>query len=270
LFYASLSAIGPFATGPLIAMGKSGSPLYFDAIYFYLHFQYNGFFTFMVLGLLYQLMEQRGKPAHGLKTFWLLNSACLPTYALSVLWSEPSVAFNLVGAVGGLLQVAGVVYLLIDWVAAKTLKKSLLLTMALSAFVLKNILQLFSALPAVALLAYHSRNFVIAYLHLVLLGFISLFVFSQVIKRNRLGRYGIAIFLFSFFTTEILLVFSASSSLLGFSIPYYIQLLFGCSVFFPTGAALMVAGLVKTQRVGQVEYDKLKASLLSRHVKAKA
>lgn len=270
LLYASLSAIGPFATGPLIAMGKSGSPLYFDAIYFYLHFQYNGFFTFVVVGLLYGLMEQQGTAANGQKAFWLFNGGCLPTYALSVLWSEPSVAFNVVGAAGGLLQVAGVVYLLKDWVAAKSLKKSSLLQLALSAFVLKNILQLFSALPTVALLAYHSRNFVIAYLHLVLLGFITLFVFSQVVKQGRPGRYGIMLFLLSFFTTETLLVLNASSGLLGYTVPHYTRLLFGCSVFFPAGVAMIVAGLVKMQRFRQVESNESNRLSGLRRVKAEA
>lgn len=270
LLYAALSSIGPFATGPLIAMGKSGSPLYFDAIYFYLHFQYNGFFTFVVLALLYRLLEQKGTATNGRKTVWLLNSACLPTYALSVLWSEPPVVFNLVGAAGGLLQVAGVAYLLKDVMAAKNLRKSSLLMLALSAFVLKTILQLFSALPAVAQLAYHSRNFVIAYLHLVLLGFISFFVFSQVMKGSRLVRQGLTLFLFSFFTTESLLVLNASSGLLGITIPFYTQMLFGCSVFFPAGVALMVAGLKKAQCLTPVQFETANLPSGWSHVKAEA
>ncbi|HEX2534094.1 MAG TPA: hypothetical protein VHK69_10185, partial [Chitinophagaceae bacterium] len=36
LAYGVLSAMGPFATGPLIALGQAGSPLYYNAIYFYL------------------------------------------------------------------------------------------------------------------------------------------------------------------------------------------------------------------------------------------
>ena len=57
LFYFVLSSLGPFATGPLIAMGKTGSALYYDVIYFYLHFQYNGWFVFAILSLFYQYME---------------------------------------------------------------------------------------------------------------------------------------------------------------------------------------------------------------------
>src|SRR6476660_7158317 len=61
LFYMAISAIGPFATGPLIAMGKQSTPIYFDSIYFYLHFQYNGFFTFFVMALIYKSLERGGK-----------------------------------------------------------------------------------------------------------------------------------------------------------------------------------------------------------------
>jgi hypothetical protein len=39
MFYGVLSSIGPFLTGPLIALGMQGSPLYFNSVYFYLHFQ---------------------------------------------------------------------------------------------------------------------------------------------------------------------------------------------------------------------------------------
>jgi hypothetical protein len=102
----------------------------------------------------------------------------------------------------------------------------------LIAFSVKIILQFFSALPAVALLAYHQRNFVIAYLHLVLLGFISVFVFAQVfaaMKNDGLFKRGILFFFFSFISTELLLVANAFS----LDIPYYAQLLFVFTCFFP-------------------------------------
>ena len=67
--YAILSGIGPFATGPLIALGLRDTTLYFDAIYFYLHFQYNGFFAFMVLAYLYAKREKTGKTTCGKAVF---------------------------------------------------------------------------------------------------------------------------------------------------------------------------------------------------------
>lgn len=249
LLYACFSAIGPFATGPLVVLGKGGSPLYFDAIYFYLHFQYNGFFTFVVLALLYRLVEQRGYRGLGQKAFLFFNAACLPTYALSVLWSEPGVAFHFIGGAGAVLQLAGLFYLLSDVVATRVARPSLLLRLSLSAFVLKAVLQVLSAFPFVALLAYHNRNFVIAYLHLVLLGFVSLIVFGLVVKNSRYGRMGIALFLFSFVTTEVLLVLNASSGMLHLDVPYYAQLLWVFSLAFPIGIASMMMGLRKKRSV---------------------
>src|SRR6476661_8184853 len=105
LFYMAISAIGPFATGPLIVMGKQSTPIYFDSIYFYLHFQYNGFFTFFVMALIYKSLERSGKTRYGRKVFGLMNAACIPTFALSVIWNQPPIVFNIIGGVGAILQV---------------------------------------------------------------------------------------------------------------------------------------------------------------------
>lgn len=247
LIYFVISAVGPFATGPLIAMGKQGSSLYFDAIYFYLHFQYNGFFTFLVLAVLYKMLETKRPSTHGKKVFLFFNSACLPTYALSLLWNGPSLVFNIIGGIGAFLQLVGLVYFLKDLKAMPWEKNwiSYLLLLSLAAFVIKILLQLFSAFPAIASLAYRQRNFVIAYLHLVLLGFVSAFVFAQVfesIQNVKAVKRGLYFFIFSFITTELLLVLNAFS----LDIPYYTQLLVLFTVFFPLGILWMNVGLRKS------------------------
>ncbi len=244
LIYFSISAIGPFATGPLIAMGKQGTPLYFDAIYFYLHFQYNGFFTFFILAFLYRLLQQKGSVQHGKKVFVLFNLACVPTYALSILWNQPPVLFNVIGGAGALLQVAGFLYLVKDIKSVSWERSwiSHLLLFSFIAFAVKIVLQLFSALPSIALMAYQYRNFVIAYLHLVLLGFISTFFFAQVfafLKDVKAMKRGLSFFMFSFFTTELLLVANAFS----LAVPYYTQLLLVFSFFFPVGLLWINAGI---------------------------
>jgi hypothetical protein len=162
------------------------------------------------------------------------------------LWNQPSVLFNGMGGAGALLQLIGLLYLLKDIRSAKWKKTrtSYLFLISLTAFGVKIVLQFFSALPAVAALAYHQRNFVIAYLHLVLLGFISVFVFAQVfasIKNSKLIKQGLAFFFFSFITTELLLV----SNAFALDIPYYPQLLFVFSLFFPIGFLWMNVALKK-------------------------
>lgn len=243
LLYACLSSLGPFALGPLMAMGKSGSALYFDAIYFYLHFQYNGFFAFFVFAFLYRLLEKKGSTAHGKKVFLLLNTALFPAYALSILWHQPSVLFNWIGGAAALLQLAAVFYLLKGIIKAGW-NKSFLLTLSLSALVLKSLLQVFSAFPVVAQWAYEQRNLVIAYLHLVLLGFVTVFVFSRVLPKSKFSMTGLGLFLFSFFTTESLLVLQAAGASFSFQIPLYAEMLLGFSLFFPLGIAFLLRGLV--------------------------
>ncbi len=246
LVYYAISAIGPFATGPLMVLGKQGTPLYFNVVYFFLHFQYNGFFTFFVLALFYRMLEGKGTTQHAGKVLTFFNLACIPTYALSVLWSQPSLLFNLIGGAGSLLQVGGSIYLvkdirLIPW--DKNWINRLLLFSFIS-FAIKIILQLFSAWPSIALMAYHHRNFVIAYLHLVLLGFISGFFFAQVfasVKDVKTVRQGVYFFALSFLSTELLLLANAFS----FTIPYYAQWLLVFSLFFPIGVLRMITGIKK-------------------------
>lgn len=185
----------------------------------------------------------------------MLNLACVPAYALSVLWHRPSLLFNLAGGVGAALQVAAAYFL---WLDAKRTKLTTLLSFSLLAFTLKVLLQATGAIPALAVTAYEVRNVVIAYLHLVLLGFISVAVFTEVLKglkRQRLFRCGVALFLFSFLTTEGLLLLQAAfaARLLTVAVPCASQLLVLFSLPFAAGALLMAVA-VRRGYQGHVAY----------------
>lgn len=244
--YFFISSLGPFSTGPLIAMGKAGTTIYYNAIYFFLHFQYNGFFTFIVLAVLYKLIEAN-KPFHnGKLVFRLLNIACVPAYFLSVLWTHPSVIFYFAGGAAATLQLIAVLFFLkdikgVDW---KIDKPGWLFRIAVCSFILKNILQMLSAIPAIAGLAYQNRNFIIAYLHLVLIGFVSMFVLAIIIEstfffRSRSMYRGVLFFLFAFISTELLLILQAAGYLNFLPLLFYLRLLFGLSIFFPVGLLLI-------------------------------
>ncbi|MGZ8537705.1 MAG: hypothetical protein ACXWV9_05535, partial [Flavisolibacter sp.] len=112
LFYLVLSSIGPFATGPLIVMGQAGTSLYYNAIYFFLHFQYNGFFSFIILAVIVKSMEEQNVTMNSNKVFMLFNLACIPSYFLSTLWDHPHPVFYFIGGLGAVFKLAGVYYLL--------------------------------------------------------------------------------------------------------------------------------------------------------------
>jgi hypothetical protein len=245
LFYLVLASIGPFATGPMIAMGMKGSVLYFDAIYFYLHFMYNGWFTFAVLALLYRKLEDHRNTKQDYRAFLLLNLSVIPSFFLSTLWSHPPLILNIIGGLSALLQIYAA-YLVIKAYLQTKFSPSFstsLTTIALSAFAFKNFLQFLSAFPYFADLAYHNRNFVIAYLHLVLLGFISLYIMSIIfsllaMKKTQIKK-AILTFIIGLTTTELLLVFQASGLLTHLPPTTYYQLLWLLSTLFPISIFLL-------------------------------
>jgi hypothetical protein len=241
LFYLVLSSIGPFSTAPLIAMGKQGTNIYFDAIYFYLHFQYNGWFTFAMLAVLYKIIGDRANEKNGNRVFTLMNLACVPAFFLSVLWHKPGIVFNLIGGVAGLLQLVALFYFLKDAMQIKWKDQfiSRLVKLSIAAFALKIVLQVASAIPSVAAMAFTERNFVISYLHLVLLGFISLGAFAFILNTvpsTAAWKNPLRLFIAGFILTEILLVAQAVCAVQNVRFPGFPQWIFICTILLPVGA----------------------------------
>jgi len=245
-----LSSVGPFATGPIAAIAGRESALFNDAIYYFLHFQYNGFFSFTVLALLYKLFEKDIPRTNGRAVFILFNLACVPTYFLSVLWHHPGMIFNLLGGIGAALQLIAIVFLLKDFFKMKSLPVFVrqIMGLAIIALIIKVSLQLASAIPIVADLAYMHRNFVIAYLHLVLLGFISLFAMATVLKSkpsliNAVTKTGVIAFVFSLLTTNSLLVLEALGEWMNFYIPHILAWLWIFTFLFPISITFILISI---------------------------
>ncbi len=219
---------GPFFLAYFMANGMAHTNWYYYSIYFYLHFQYNGFFLFGIFSLFFSLLESKGIAFDQITAKRLgiiLVIACIPAYLLSTLWSEPGVFFNVAGGISAFIQL----YVLIliakllreNMVAIRenTRKASLIfLGIVLLSFSSKLLLQLISAFPEAAQLAYEARPLVIAYLHLVLLGIITLFLFVWYAESGMLvGRsfhYVVTLFFIAFAGMEICLVASPWWSLL--------------------------------------------------------
>jgi hypothetical protein len=250
LFYLVISSIGPFATGPLAAMGKAGSPIYYNAIYFYLHFQYNGFFSFVIFAVLAAILERKGLMKHGNQFFVLSNFACVLTFFLSVLWNRPHNIFYILGGTGAIFQLVAISYLLKDFTRMQMSKTlvHVVLKLAMLALVIKVGLQVFSALPVVADMAFATRNFIVAYLHLVLLGFITFFSFAYILLKYKhltggSFRLPIVMFICTFFLTQLLLVVQAILGLWMIQIPHFSYPIFVFSIPFPISALLLFVRL---------------------------
>lgn len=86
-----LSSLGPFGLGYLKASGFKSHVLQQNAIYFYLHFQLNGFMQMALLGLFFKNYLIKNSALGSAYTFWakVLLHSTLPLYAMFTLWAQP-------------------------------------------------------------------------------------------------------------------------------------------------------------------------------------
>lgn len=255
LFFMVFSSIGPFALGAIMAKGLSETSMANLAIYFYLHFQYDGWFTFAVFGLFFWIVEKHNLqiPSHYTMRFLIsLATACIPAYSLSTLWTHPPTWIYAVAMLAATLQLFAIAYLffIIKKLRAElrpilTKRTKQLFIFALLSFAFKVALQFASAFPAIADLAYTVRNFTIGYLHIVFLGFVSIFLIgwfaqSQLIRLNkRILSTALLLFLAGYILSELLIFSQPLLAMKGIFLPFYYESLFAVSILMPLGAGLI-------------------------------
>lgn len=245
-----LSTIGPWVIGVLSAKGLGGSEYFNAALYFFFHFQYNGWFTFAVLGIFFWWIENQAMPikpsASKFYTYMLI--AVVPAYSLSLLGMSFGKYFQLIGYISAILQLIGATYLIMFIKQTyPSIKKTFnqivftLLAISFSCFFIKELLQAFSSLPKLKQYAFLNKNLIISYIHLVMIGFISFFLLAILFQLNWLkpNKLGIILLILGFIVSEITLM------RLGFSSN---NLLHHIMVFFSFIMALGIALIAIKQR----------------------
>lgn len=219
MYYYLISSLATwFLAFVIVTQGKTN--LYYNSVYFYLHFLYNGFFVLTLFGVLFKIFENQNiEISNSFKKYFFifLNIACIPAYVLSVLWSTTNIVFNLIGFIASILQLISLLFLLkllkqvLKQVKWDVISK-LLLKFAIVAYLLKILAQIASSFPyfvkkSLALKPY----FIIGYLHLFTLAFMSVLLFlilkqlKAIYLNTILSKFGIAFFLVGVLFTELLL-----------------------------------------------------------------
>lgn len=245
LFFAVISSVGVFNLGYMMMSKTATQDLYLASEYYYLHFQYNGFFIFSCIGFLLFSMKQAGSGISEKQNkliFWLLFVGCVIGYGLSVLWMKMPVSIFAVIVVATIMQTIGAVLLFVfikkNWTNLVLKWSSMhrfVLLYAGFAFAVKIALQLGSTIPALNQFAFGFRNVVIAYLHLVLLMCIATFLVNQILAThyftitNKL-LMGFKLLLLGIFLNELILGLMGVFSIKYISIPFANEMLLGVSL----------------------------------------
>lgn len=247
LWFMVLSSIGPWALGYIMNTLGSTSAWYRNAIYFYLHFQYNGWFLLAICGLLFYFLEmkQLQLPKHLFKWFYeFLILGVFLTFTLSILWMEPTFVFYIIAGIGAILQLIafGIFYLNVyskreefsTVFSSKTITIFIIVAILLD---IKLTSQLLGSFPKIAHYVSNNVDLVISYIHLVFLGIISLSIiaFYHQLRIIRITKASIIVYTSGFIATESLLIYKGLAS----RIPgLYYSYLFIASIILCIGIAL--------------------------------
>ncbi len=254
VFWMLFSTIGIWAIAPVDIMLGRLHPLYYMSIQWFLHFQLMGWFTYVVLAALYKYLHNKGYniniPNYA---FWMFQVSLMLTYALSVSWSTPGNYLFYFNAVGVVLQLFAVWIMLKPvWHAFKAGAFSsasfmgYMVLAGIAILALRVAVQLAVVFPAVAVISYTIRWYVVAFIHLVMLGTFTFMAAGLMgsagyLTNSKISRIGWGIFFIGFLITE-LLMFVQGTMLwmrMGF-MPWFHQLMFYFSSLFPFGLLLVV------------------------------
>lgn len=251
LFFNVISSFGTFALAYMMISKNILQNEYLASIYYYLHFQYNGWFFFVCMGLLFSFLQLKSSENPFFKrAFWLFFSSCIPAYFLSTLWWDLPIWIYLITVVAAFIQVYAWFRFLI--IIIKTKREFLynfpfflryILLFVACALSIKFLLQLGSTIPVLSTLAFGFRPIVIAYLHLVLLAIISLFLLfyvyaNHLIHFNRQIKIGVITFSIGVLLNEIILAIQGVASFSYTPIPYVNEMLFGAAIVLVIGIGI--------------------------------
>lgn len=257
LIFMLLSTIGIWCLAPAAAILGQDSPFFQTAIQFFLHLQFNGWFLFAVLAVFlrqFPLLDQ----SHFRKFFSILIASTLLTFALPVSWFVFHPILLWINGLGVLLQLlAGYYFIRLlrpHWREFWTNKPQLIkwaYGLALISFILKVTLQSSSVFPEISAMAYNYHNFVIGFIHLMMLGVISGFLFAFLLESPLMSvtsnflKFGFYSFMVGFITTELILLLQGLFYYYAWGmLPNYFWLLFLLSILLPLGIIFIILNIL--------------------------
>jgi hypothetical protein len=264
LWFNIISSVGTFTLAFMMASHNFNQNMHLSSLYFYLHFQYNGFFTFACIGLFKaRLNLSEAETMKNRTVFWMFFFSCIPAYFLSTLWAKLPLWLYILVAVSAIVQVWAWIKFMISTKGKIRRDLSLfrsgryLFIIIATALSVKFLLQLGSVVPSVSKLAFGFRPIIIAYLHLILLAIISVFLLSyayyyRLIKVTRLTTSALVLFVAGVYLNEIILGVQGIASFSYTLVPFANESLFFAALLIFASIALLLASQNRSKQEAQV------------------
>ncbi|MEO6705046.1 MAG: hypothetical protein ABIN04_04250 [Ginsengibacter sp.] len=255
------SSLGAFMLAYLMANHIMIQDLYFASVYFFMHFQYNGWFLFACFGIFFSYMHRLGLfhiVLFSKRLFIIMAITVVPTYFLSILWLRLPGTLHWIAVISGILQLFVLIYFF-KIISAIRGNKNIkfhwstrwLWRLASFAFILKIILQMLSTIPYLSHFAFGFRPVVIGYLHLSFVGIISLFILGYINEfihrfRGNVSGIGAIIFVTGFIIQEIVLMLQGLEAMDVEPIKSANMILFYCAILMAAGLIWITTGIIRT------------------------
>ncbi|MBK9176031.1 MAG: hypothetical protein IPM46_06750 [Flavobacteriales bacterium] len=251
----AVSTVGTWALPVIIATGNQGKEVYYWAVQFFLHFQFNGWFWFAAMAIGARWAERNAFDLRidRLTTALWVVSAIL-TYSLAIAWSEPHPAVFATVSTAVALQAWAAVRMLRLLLRLRTQAYTrftpwarVLIGMALVSMALKVLVQAAVAVPSVAMMSLTVRHLVMGFIHMNTLGTMSALLLAYAIthdwfsSRFIIARAGLLLLALGIIASELLLFAQGTFFWLGWGMmPGHYATLFGASALMPGGILLVL------------------------------
>lgn len=222
-----------------------------NAIYCFLHYQYNGYFMFACIAILLHYLDYNHFEGHFKWGVILYVVSVAVGISLLLLMRNKPIYLLAINGIIALIQLISLVFFWRFFSARsggmfnnQGFIFKMLFGLSLVAFAVKTILQSLTAIPKIGYMVYEHRAIAIAYLHLVFLIIVTFFLLAFITrgeKQNSGSKAGLLIFVIAAVFTEMVLTLQGMGAIVHVIVPYtqMALLVFAVSMFCGLGLFLL-------------------------------
>jgi hypothetical protein len=259
-----ISSSGPFVITYIFLTRSFNAILYRDALFTYLHFQYNGFFSLAIFALLFNHISQAITARAKKNIYWFTVVLCvsiIPSLFLSYLWQAPDQLFRIIAMGGSFLVLLSLILFIL---CARSLQTTyhgerpvirLMVFLSMGSFMLKSFLQSFTVFPEIGNAIFGNRPIIMGFLHLVFLGFVSLFILAFFAKKGWLDstrkftKTALIVFALAIVFNEVLLITQGWATMFLPGSTLFPWLLWAAGICLFAGTVLIAIARIRTRRL---------------------